>query len=199
MGGCATAGPLVRSPSLCSSSSPPTLHQREMAALARPLLAALLLLGAVLAAQGRRHSRYLLTSNSQRELLKEAGNEIDHGPGYASQHKQHQWQKTGHKGHAWANKFKGGLKKRRFGHPGERLPANTAFDHDNINLQRLDSLPVTKKKGNPKSLTQMKKKSLQKPSKKMDKMYKKMLEKQRLQKKREKYEKLHKKTKKQVP
>merc|ERR1719454_2820505 len=107
--------------------------------------------------------------------------------------------KTGHKGHAWANKFKGGLKKRRFGHAGEHLPANTAFDHDNINLQRLDSLPVTKKKGNPKSLTQMKKKSLQKPSKKMDKMYKKMLEKQRLQKKREKYEKLHKKTKKQVP
>ena len=145
-----------------------------------------------LVSQGRRHSRYLLTSNSQRELLKEAGNEIDHGwvssklihsfgeqlkswkfnelfsrPGYASQHKQHQWQKTGHKvgkmccfilycspkikqsferqfcqkpfqlflnlfsctpglaelkvlsnhyqGHAWANKFKGGLKKRRFG------------------------------------------------------------------------------------
>ena len=72
---------------------------------------------------------------------------------------------------------------------------------------------MTKKKGNPKSLTQvrflflpffsnsifpsqMKKKSLQKPSKKMDKMYKKMLEKQRLQKKREKYEKLHKKAKK---
>ena len=45
----------------------------------------------------------------------------------------------------------------------------------------------------------MKKKSMQKPSKKMDKMYKKMLEKQRLQKKREKYEKLHKKRKQQVP
>merc|ERR1711890_133793 len=177
----------TRSPSLCSSSSPPSLHPREMAALVRPFLAVLLLHGAVLAAQGRRHSRYLLTSNSQRELLKEAGNEIDHGPGYTIQHKQHQWQKTGHKGHAWANKFKGGLKKRRFGHPGEHLPANTAFDHDNINLQRLDSLPVTKKKGNPKSLT---------PIKKMDKMYKKMLEKQRLQKKREKYEKLHKKAKK---
>merc|ERR1711997_1135526 len=178
----------TRSPSLCSSSSPSTLYQREMAALARPLLAVLLLLGAVLAAQGRRHARYLLSSNSQRELLKEAGNEIDHGPGYASQHKQHQWQKTGHKGHAWANKFKGGLKKRRFGHPGEHQPANTAFDHDNINLQRLDSLPVTKKKSIPKSLTQMKK---------MDKMYKKMLEKQRLQKKREKYEKLHNKKKQQ--
>ena len=41
----------TRSPSLCSSSSPPTLHQKEMAALARPLLAVLLLLGAVLAAQ----------------------------------------------------------------------------------------------------------------------------------------------------
>merc|ERR1712013_697210 len=90
----------TRSPSLCSSSSPPTLHQREMAALAKPLLAVLLLLGVVLAAQGRRHSRYLLTSNSQRELLKEAGNEIDHGPGYTSQHKQHLWQKTGHRGHA---------------------------------------------------------------------------------------------------
>merc|ERR1712213_208412 len=119
------------------------MGQREMAALARPLLAALLLLGAVLAAQGRRHSRYLLTSNSQSELLKEAGNQIDHGPGYASQHKQHQWQKTGHKGHAWANKFKGGLKKRRFGHPGEHLPANTAFDHDNINLQT--GLPSSEK------------------------------------------------------
>merc|ERR1712222_288578 len=167
--------------SLCLSS-------REMAALSsRPLLAALLLLGAALAVQGRRHARYLLTSSNQRELLKEAGNEIDHGPGYTSQHKQHQWQKTGHKGHAWANKFKGGLKKRRFGHPGEHQPANTAFDHDNINLQRLDSLPVTKKK------------SMQKPSKKMDKMYKKMLEKQRLQKKREKYEKLNKKRKQQVP
>merc|ERR1711953_337585 len=160
---------------------------REMAA-ARPLLALLLLLGAVLAVQGRRHARYLTSSSNQRELLKEAGNEIDHGPvGYTSQHKQHRWQKTGHKGHVWANKFKGGLKKRRFGHPGEHQPANTAFDHDNINLQRLDSLPVTKKKSTPKSLTQMKK------------MYKKMLEKQRLQKKREKYEKLHKKTKKQVP
>merc|ERR1712066_1196019 len=163
------------------------LPTREMAA-ARPLLALLLLLGAVLAVQGRRHARYFTTSSNQRELLKEAGNEIDHGPvGYTSQHKQHRWQKTGHKGHVWANKFKGGLKKRRFGHPGEHQPANTAFDHDNINLQRLDSLPVTKKK------------SLQKPSKKMDKMYKKMLEKQRLQKKREKYEKLHKKAKKQVP
>merc|ERR1712183_1194443 len=114
-------------------------REREMAAT-RPLLAALLLLGAALAVQGRRHARYLqLTSSNQRELLKEAGNEIDHGPGYTSQHKQHQWQKTGHKGHAWANKFKGGLKKRRFGHPGEHQPANTAFDHDNINLQRLDS------------------------------------------------------------
>jgi len=153
-----------------------------------------------LVTQGRRHARYLTTSSNQRELLKEAGNEIDHGPvGYTSQHKQHRWQKTGHKGHVWANKFKGGLKKRRFGHPGEHQPANTAFDHDNINLQRLDSLPVTKKKSTPKSLTQMKKKSMQKPSKKMDKMYKKMLEKQRLQKKREKYEKLHKAKKQQVP
>merc|ERR1711863_92484 len=141
------------------------LPTREMAA-ARPLLALLLLLGAVLAVQGRRHARYLTTSSNQRELLKEAGNEIDHGPvGYTSQHKQHRWQKTGHKGHVWANKFKGGLKK----------------------------------KSTPKSLTQMKKKSMQKPSKKMDKMYKKMLEKQRLQKKREKYEKLHKAKKQQVP
>merc|ERR1712130_281030 len=98
------------------------LSTREMAAAtARPLLAVLLLLGAALAVQGRRHARYL-TSSSQRELLKEADNEIDHGSGYTSQHKQHQWQKTGHKGHAWTNKFKGGLKKRKFGHPGEEHP-----------------------------------------------------------------------------
>merc|ERR1711934_107679 len=103
------------------------LSSREMAAPARPLLAAILLLGAALAVQGRRHARYLLTSSNQRELLKEAGNEIDHGPGYTSQHKQHQWQKTGHKGHAWANKFKGGLKKRRFGHPGQHQPAEAGL------------------------------------------------------------------------
>merc|ERR1712108_79843 len=102
-------------------------REREMAAT-RPLLAALLLLGAALAVQGRRHARYLqLTSSNQRELLKEAGNEIDHGPGYTSQHKQHQWQKAGHKGHAWANKFKGGLKKRRFGHPRQHQPAEVGL------------------------------------------------------------------------
>merc|ERR1712130_706804 len=102
-------------------------REREMAAT-RPLLAALLLLGAALAVQGRRHARYLqLTSSNQRELLKEAGNEIDHGPGYTSQHKQHQWQKTGHRGHAWANKFKGGLKKRRFGHPGQHQPSEVGL------------------------------------------------------------------------
>merc|ERR1719454_1092426 len=84
-----------------------------MAAPARPLLAALLLLGAALAVQGRRHARYLTSSNNQRELLKEAGNEIDHGPGYTSQHKQHQWQKTGHRGHGWANKFKGGAEEEK--------------------------------------------------------------------------------------
>ena len=39
----------------------------------------------------------------------------------------------------------------------------------------------------------MEKKKQHKPSKKMDKMYKKMLEKQRLHLKKEKFEKLHKK------
>ena len=32
-----------------------------------------------LVTQGRRHARYLTSSSNQRELLKEAGNEIDHG------------------------------------------------------------------------------------------------------------------------
>merc|ERR1712061_308805 len=106
------------------------LPTREMAA-ARPLLALLLLLGAVLAVQGRRHARYLTSSSNQRELLKEAGTEIDHGPvGYTSQHKQHRWQKTGHKGHVWANKFKGGLKKRRFGDPEEKHPKVTDTDEE---------------------------------------------------------------------
>ena len=118
------------------------------------------------------------------------------------------------------------------GHPGEHQPANTAFDHDNINLQvkmfffrrfifiifkyfseagfpagdQEEKHPKVTDTGWFSTLVslfnlfpQMKKKSMQKPSKKMDKMYKKMLEKQRLQKKREKYEKLHKAKKQQVP
>jgi hypothetical protein len=41
------------------------------------------------------------------------------------------------------------------GYPGEHQLANTAFDHDNINLQRLDSEPVVKKKIVPKSFSQV--------------------------------------------
>merc|ERR1712127_846415 len=146
----------------------------------------------------------LAADNSERrDLLKEANNEIEHGPAYPSHHKQRKWEKLSHKAasyHAWANKLKGvQARKTRYGHPGEHQVqvANTAFDQDNIHLQRLDTDAPARRKAVPKSLSQMKKKAVQKPSKKMDKMYKKLLEK-RLHLKREKHEQMKRK-KQQTP
>ena len=96
------------------------------------------------------------------------------------------------------------------GHHGSQQPANTRYDHDNINLQRLDYQPITQKKKMPKTFNQvweefdffkshlyipfkMMKKKSQKPSKKMDKMYKKMMEKERLRSKKEHFKKMQKK------
>merc|ERR1711874_158387 len=140
-------------------------------------------------------------SNNHRELLKEAGNEIEHGPQYGSHHKLHRQQMANRKGgnyHVWANNLKGvAAKKPKYGHQGEHHLANTAYDHDDINLQRLDFDPITQRKKMPKSLSQMEKKKIHKPNKKMDKLYKKMLEKEKMHLKKQKYEKLHKKV--QVP
>ena len=96
------------------------------------------------------------------------------------------------------------------GHLGSQQPANTRYDHDNINLQRLDYQPITQKKKMPKTFNQvweelnifkshfykplkMIKKKSQKPNKKMDKMYKKMMEKERPRLKKEHFKKMQKK------
>ena len=41
------------------------------------------------------------------------------------------------------------------GHDGSQQPANTRYDHDNINLQRLDNQPITQKKKMPKTFNQV--------------------------------------------
>merc|ERR1711970_1363871 len=132
---------------------------------------ALAILGCVLVCQASRssHSREQ-ERHSRLSLLKEISNKIDHGPAYVSHHKgdlplpSHQVLTK----HAWKHNKKTGLtKKSKKGSHGIQQPANTKFDQDNIHLQRLDYQPITKKKS-------------QKPSKKMDKMYKKMIEKEKL-------------------
>eukprot|EP00092_Neocalanus_flemingeri_P016770 GFUD01018138.1.p1 GENE.GFUD01018138.1~~GFUD01018138.1.p1 ORF type:complete len:199 (-),score=54.69 GFUD01018138.1:130-645(-) len=162
----------------------------------------LLVLGlCVLHCQARRRAKSLhsgdLERHSKLELLKETSNKIGHGPEYTSHHKEHKQQKFNHKGgnyHVWGSKKKGGFtKKSKLGHRGEHQLANTRFDHDDINLQRLDSQPITQRKRLPKTFNQMMKKKSQKPSKKMDKMYKKMMEKEKLRLKKEHFKKLQKK------
>jgi len=101
--------------------------------------------------------------------------------------------KGSHK-HRWGAKKKGRFtKKSKISHHGSQQPANTRYDHDNINLQRLDYQPITQKKKMPKTFNQMMKKKSQKPNKKMDKMYKKMMEKERLRLKKEHFKKMQKK------
>ena len=41
------------------------------------------------------------------------------------------------------------------GHRGEHQPANTRYDNDDINLQRLDSQPITQRKKLPKTFNQV--------------------------------------------
>merc|ERR1712179_753100 len=165
------------------SASPAT--STEMAAH-RLLLIITITLGIALSVQGRRRARYLVKSSPEtdrRALVKEDNNKINHGPEYSSHHKQHHQQMFSQKGgnyHVWASKLKGGglAKKPKYGHRGEHQLANTKYDHDDINLQRLDSDPITQKKKTPKTFNQMVKKTFHKPNKKMDKMYKKMMEKE---------------------
>jgi len=143
------------------------------------------------------HSGDVELRHSKLELLKETSNQISHGPEYASHHKEYKQKMLKHKG----GKYKGlGSKKRskfnkksKLGHRGEHQPANTRYDHDDINLQRLDYQPVTQKKSLPKTFNQMMKKKTQKPNKKMDKMYKKMMEKEKLRLKKEHFKKMQKK------
>merc|ERR1711915_559587 len=108
----------------------------------------------------------------------EASNKIDHGPEYISHHKQIKKKSINYKPVIKKSIF---TKKSKLGHIDVHQPANTRYDHHNVNLQRLDYGHIASKKKTPKTFNQMMKKKSQKPDKKMDKLYKKMLEKEKMQ------------------
>eukprot|EP00090_Calanus_glacialis_P008524 TRINITY_DN1687_c0_g1_i1.p1 TRINITY_DN1687_c0_g1~~TRINITY_DN1687_c0_g1_i1.p1 ORF type:complete len:170 (-),score=49.55 TRINITY_DN1687_c0_g1_i1:129-638(-) len=166
--------------------------------MAHSLKLCILLFICIAHCQARRRAKSVHTVDldqpSKLELLKETSNNIGHGPEYVSHHKELKYNHKGSSKHRWGAKKKGGFtKKSKLGQHGSQKPANTRYDHDNINLQRLDYQPITQKKKMPKTFNQMMKKKSQKPNKKMDKMYKKMMEKERLRLKKEHYKKMQKK------
>merc|ERR1712203_260954 len=158
----------------------PTTQHNTMLALR---LAALLAFSAFLAQATRstgfaRRAKRLHSSDKARaalpklELLKEASNTIGHEPDHISQHRYYK--------HFWNNKKKVALaKKLKLGHRGKHQAANTNHDNDNIHLQQVDHHTAISKE-QPKTFKQVLKKKLLKPSKKMDKMYKKLLTKEKL-------------------
>merc|ERR1712087_111259 len=86
-------------------------------------------------------------------------------------------------------------KKLRLGHRGEHRPANTRHDQDDLSLQDLSAGPQVKVSSSNQKKTNfnkvMKLKSL-KPSKKLEKKYKKLLAKEKLRLKKKHFKKEHK-------
>merc|ERR1711953_1567144 len=154
-------------------------HTRTM----KTLLLTLLLGAVLLTTQASRVKK--LPGGPRHQLEKEESNKIYHGPTY----------KKALTDEEFARKKARYYKKLRLGHKGEHRPANTRHDQDDLSLQDLsdhqDKPSISKhKKTNFNKV--MKLKSL-KPSKKMEKMYKKLLakEKMRLKKKHFKKEQRH--------
>merc|ERR1711941_46098 len=139
-----------------------------------------LLLGCcvLLTTQARRVKR--LHGQSKHLLEKEESNKIYHGPAY----------KKALTDEEFAQKKARYYKKLRLGHRGEHRPANTRHDQDDLSLQDL-SVQQDKPSPSPSTVKHkkinynkvMKLKSL-KPSKKMEKMYKKLLAKEKLRMKK---------------
>merc|ERR1712156_87512 len=101
------------------------------------------------------------------------------GPEYISHHKQIKKKSFNFKPVNKKNIF---TKKSKLGHIDVHQPANTRYDQDSINLQRLDHRQIASKKKTPKTFNQM-----------MKKMYKKMLEKEKMRLKRKNYKKAQRK------
>merc|ERR1711953_482147 len=143
-----------------------------------------LLLGAVLfTAQASRVKR--LRGQTKHELEKEESNKIYHGPVY----------KKALTDEEFARKKARYYKKLRLGHRGEHRPANTRHDQDDLSLQDLSAGPQVKLSSSNQKKTNfnkvMKLKSL-KPSKKLEKKYKKLLAKEKLRLKKKHFKKEHK-------
>merc|ERR1712241_1443916 len=125
-------------------------------------------------------------------LQKQISNSIDHGPEHyksaakgINHHGTRRGGLLGHKGEhwgTWATRIHN--KKLKLGHRGEhQQPANTRHDHDDINLQRLDSVQERgKNKKKTNTVKRMKKNKYQK-----HKLYKKFLKEK--SKKKKKYQK----------
>merc|ERR1712141_919288 len=154
-------------------------HTRTM----KTLLLTLLLGAVLLTTQASRVKK--LPGGPRHQLEKEESNKIYHGPTY----------KKALTDEEFARKKARYYTKLRLGHKGEHRPANTRHDQDDLSLQDLSDhqdKPSTIKHKKINFNKVMKLKSL-KPSKKMEKMYKKLLakEKMRLKKKHFKKEQRH--------
>merc|ERR1711874_771551 len=145
----------------------PRTHTRTM----KTLLLTLLLGAVLLTTQASRVKK--LPGGPRHQLEKEESNKIYHGPTY----------KKALTDEELARKKARYYKKLRLGHKGEHRPANTRHDQDKPSTIKHKKINFNKV---------MKLKSL-KPSKKMEKMYRKLLakEKMRLKKKHFKKEQRH--------
>jgi len=123
-------------------------------------------------------------SLSKHQLEKEASNKIYHGPTY----------KKALTDEEFARKKARYYKKLRLGHKGEHRLANTRHDQDDLSLQSLDAstartLEKTQHKHKPTNFNKVMKLKSLKPSKKADKMYKKLLAKEKMRMKKKHFKK----------
>merc|ERR1712024_204974 len=142
----------------------------------------ILLLGAVLlTTQASRVKK--LRGPARLELEKEENNKISHGPAY---------KKVALTDEEFARKKARYYKKLRLGHRGEHRPANTRHDQDDLSLQDLSvqrGTPVITSKHKKTNFNKVMKLKSLKPSKKMEKMYKKMLAKEKMRLKKKHFKK----------
>merc|ERR1712062_126665 len=160
-----------------------TEQSNHSRATMKSLLLVLLLGAILLTAQASRVKR--LRGQTKHELEKEESNKIYHGPAY----------KKALTDEEFARKKARYYKKLRLGHRGEHRPANTRHDQDDLSLQDLSAGPQVKVSSSNQKKTNfnkvMKLKSL-KPSKKLEKKYKKLLAKEKLRLKKKQFKKAHK-------
>merc|ERR1711963_18724 len=145
----------------------------------------LLLATLCLLAQARRVHKPSVSHHLQsarQELEKEASNKINHGPAY----------KKALTDEEFARKKARYYKKLRLGKTEHRA-ANTRHDQDNLHLQLLTDSPVRSQiKHKPTNFNKVMKLKSLKPSKKTEKLYKKMLAKEKLRMKKKHSKKQHK-------
>merc|ERR1712014_73580 len=156
-----------------------TEQSNHSRATMKSLLLVLLLGAVLLTAQASRVKR--LRGQTKHELEKEESNKIYHGPAY----------KKALTDEEFARKKARYYKKLRLGKTEHRA-ANTRHDQDNLHLQLLTDSPVRSQiKHKPTNFNKVMKLKSLKPSKKTEKLYKKMLAKEKLRMKKKHLKKQH--------